>query len=176
MGYTTYFDGKLSIDPPLTKEQVNYINKFSDTRRMQRDPAKLANLPDPIREAVDLPLGVNGGYYVGSTCDFLSGQDRDEVIQYNSPPSGQPGLWCQWVVSDDGSTLEWDGEEKFYEYGNWLRYLIEHFFSKWGRTLEGEISWQGEESDDRGVIYVHRDGYVEEVFDNLTNPGPSWEK
>ena len=176
MGYTTYFDGKLSIDPPLTKEQVNYINKFSDTRRMQRDPAKLANLPDPIREAVDLPLGVNGGYYVGSTCDFLSGQDRDEVIQYNSPPSGQPGLWCQWVVSDDGSTLGWDGEEKFYEYGNWLRYLIEHFFSKWGRTLEGEISWQGEESDDRGVIYVHRDGYVEEIFDELTNPGPSWEK
>jgi len=174
MGYTTYFGGTLSIDPPLTKEQVTYLNKFSDTRRIKRDPAKLANMPDPIREAVNLPAGVDGGYYVGSTSDF--GQDEDAVTNYNSPPSGQPSLWCQWVVSDDGSTLEWDGGEKFYEYGNWLRYLIEHFFSKWGRTLEGEISWQGEESDDRGVIYVHRDGYVEEVFDNLTNPGPSWGK
>lgn len=174
MGYTTYFGGTISIDPPLTKEQVAYINKFSDTRRMKRDPAKLVNMPDPIRGAVNLPLGVNGGYYVGSTCQF--GQDRDAVIDYNSPPSGQPSLWCQWIVSNDGSMLEWDGGEKFYYYTDWLRYLIEHFFSKWNRTLEGEISWQGEESDDRGIIYVHKNGSVEEVFDDLTNPGPSWGK
>lgn len=168
MGYHTEFSGQLTIEPPLTKEQVQYINKFSDTRRMQRDPDQLAHMPDPIREAVNLPLGVNGGYYVG--------QDRDAVIEYNRPPSGQPGLWCQWVVSHDGSVLEWDGGEKFYEYGDWLRYLIEHFFSKWGRTLEGKICWQGEESDDRGIIYVHRDGSVEEIPDELTNPGPSWGK
>jgi hypothetical protein len=141
---------------------------------MKRDPAKLANMPDPIREAVNLPIEVNGGYYVGSAHQF--GQDRDAVIEFNSPPSGQPGLWCQWVVSNDGSVLEWDGGEKFYEYGDWLRYLIEHFLSKWGRTLEGKIYWQGEESDDRGIIYVHKNGSVEEVSDNITNPGPSWGK
>ena len=174
MGYTTDFSGQLTIEPPLTQEQVQYINKFSDTRRMKRDPDKLAHMPDPIREAVSLPLGVDGGYYVGSTRQF--GQDRDAVIEYNFPPAGQPSLWCQWVVSKDGSVLEWDEGEKFYEYVAWLRYLIEHFFSKWERTLEGKIFWQGEESDDRGIIWVHKDGSVEEVFDELTNPGPSWGK
>ena len=66
----------------------------------------------------------------------------------------QPGLWCQWVVSDDGKYLEWDGGEKFYNYVDWLKYLIRHFFQNWGLVLNGEIEWKGEEFNDVGKIVV----------------------
>ena len=173
MGYTTYFDGQLDINPPLNKAQVTYINQFSDTRRMKRDPEKASKLHDPLREAVGLPIGEDGAYYVGGR-GFL-GQDKDDsVIDHNRPPVKQPGLWCQWVINEEGTMLQWDHGEKFYEYTLWLEYLIEHFFQPWGISLKGSIDWSGEDGNDRGTIYVHEDGRVEEVFDEITNSGPSW--
>ena len=32
--------------------------------------------------------------------------------------------------------------------------LIEHFFKRWGYTLNGEVEWEGEDSEDRGMIRV----------------------
>ena len=162
MGYTTYFDGSMKISPPLTPEQASYINNFSETRRMKRDPEKASKLPDPLREAVGLPIGEEGCYFVGGY--GFGGQDKDDsVVECNSPPAIQPSLWCHWVVSEDGSTLEWDGGEKFYEFTLWLEYLIEHFFRPWGTSLSGSIDWSGQDVDDRGTIHVHEDGRVEEV-------------
>jgi hypothetical protein len=67
-------------------------------------------------------------------------------------------LWCQWEVSNKASNkqqvLAWDGGEKFYNYTEWLKYLINHFFSKWGVMLNGSIEWEGEESSDKGIIVV----------------------
>ena len=149
MGYSTDFEGSMKINPPLSPEQVEYINTFSRTRRMKRDLAE--QLPDPIREAVGLPIGDEGAYFVGGT-GFM-GQDRDSsVVDGNRPPSGQPGLWCQWEVSKDGTELYWDGGEKFYDYVDWLQYLYNNFFSVWGNNLDGEITWQGQEPDDKGKI------------------------
>jgi hypothetical protein len=34
MGYTTIFDGQISVEPPLNPEEIKYLNKFADTRRM----------------------------------------------------------------------------------------------------------------------------------------------
>ena len=39
--------------------------------------------------------------------------------------------------------------------------------------LNGQVSWQGEDSADSGVIYV-KDNQVEAVENKTTNPGPSW--
>jgi hypothetical protein len=50
--------------------------------------------------------------------------------------------------------LGWDGNEKFYHYIEWLQYLIQHFFEKWGIKLNGEVEWQGEDSSDFGKIIV----------------------
>ena len=50
--------------------------------------------------------------------------------------------------------MEWDGGEKFYNYVEWLEYLIQHFFDKWGVKLNGEITWEGEDSGDMGKIVV----------------------
>ncbi len=67
---------------------------------------------------------------------------------------GMPGFWCQWTASDDGKFLEWDGGEKFYNYIEWLEYLLEHFIVPWGNKLNGEVQWEGEESGDLGKIKV----------------------
>jgi len=165
MGYTTEFNGRFDLDRPLTKEQAAYLAQFSETRRMSRDPEVIGKLPDRLREAVGLPLGPQACYYVGSTESF--GQDRVGVTDYNDPPEGQPGLWCQWAPTPDSKGIEWNGAEKFYYYVEWLEYLIEHFLEPWGYTLNGVVLWEGEEEDDLGTIriednVVSAEGHAEE--------------
>lgn len=185
MGYTTDFEGAFTLTPAATREQVAYINAFSRTRRMKRNAELTTQRPDPIREAVGLPVGEDGCYFVGA--DLANhGQEFNapDVIDSNEPPGAptfeqfrgsdflksysafdkalkdaikngsQPGLWCQWELTDSGEQLEWDGSEKFYNYVEWLRYLINNFFAPWGITLNGEIEWFGEDRNDRGKIVV----------------------
>lgn len=153
MGYTTEFTGSFTVEPPLSEAHATYIKQFGDTRRMKRDANVALTLPDPIRESVGLPVGKQGCYFVGG--GGYAGQDRDKsIIDYNNPPDGQPGLWCQWVPTHDRDGIEWDGSEKFYYYVEWLKYLIQHFLKPWGYTVNGDVEWQGEEREDRGVLRV----------------------
>lgn len=153
MGYTTDFDGEFKITPPLSQKHVAYLTKFAQTRRMARDVQKTARRPDPFREAASLPVGPQGAYFVNES--GMSGQDNGpDVTNSNGPPTGQPGLWCQWTPSEDGATLGWDGGEKFYNYVEWLEYLIAHFLKPWGYQLNGTVTWSGEESSDHGQIVV----------------------
>lgn len=164
MGYTTYFNGEFTVTPPLAPEQVAYLKAFADTRRMKRDPAIVINLYDPLRIAAGIPeVGIDGEYYVGSTDDpggegaWFSGHGQvkdDSILNYNHEPATQPGLWCQWVPSDDGTTIAWDQGEKFYSYVEWITYIIEHFLTRWGRTLNGTVSWSGEDDYDMGLIRI----------------------
>jgi hypothetical protein len=130
------------------------------------------NNPDEI-------YGFKGEYFVGA--GGFAGQDSDgSVIDYNSASGEigwedykgdwdlrnelqktlnadkikQPGLWLQWELNEDGTELAWNGSEKFYNYIEWLQYLIQHFFEPWGIKLNGEIEWVGEDSSDRGKIVV----------------------
>lgn len=153
MGYTTDFYGSFQLDKPLSPEQVAYINKFNETRRMARDTAMLESEPDPTRLAVGLPLGPEGAYFVGAEGNYGQG-DHHSILNYNVPPSGQPGLWCQWRASGDGTRIEWDEGEKFYCYVQWLEYLILHFLEPWGYVLKGKVTWEGEEHTDMGIIVV----------------------
>lgn len=184
MGYTTDFSGEFLVDPVLSPEHREYLTAFSKTRRMKRDETKAAALPDPIREAVGLPVGKDGAYFVGGE-GFMGQHTDDSVLDYNSPPGvpshkelypngfsmeafeaarqkeaqaiadgAQPGLWCQWIPTEDGTAIVWDEGEKFYDYIEWLDYLIRHFLKPWGYTLTGGVEWQGEDPDDRGRILV----------------------
>jgi hypothetical protein len=154
VGYTTEFAGAFNLDKPLSAVQVAYLRAFCTSRRMQRDAKITATLPDPLRERVGLPVGVEGGYYVGAA-ELDRGQARTlDIIGYNTPPSGQPGLWCKWALTGDGAAIRWSGAEKFYHYVEWLKYLIEHFLAPWGYVLSGEVTWQGEEPADTGKIIV----------------------
>jgi hypothetical protein len=155
MGYTTQLEGQFNLDKPLTVAHMAYLKKFAETRRMRRqaDTYYLEDMADLTREAVGLPLGDEGGYFVGET--GMMGQTHDaSIIDYNSPPKGQPGLWCQWEPNAQGTAIVWDGSEKFYEYVKWIKYLIEHFLQPWGYIANGEVKWQGENDADTGTIII----------------------
>lgn len=197
MGYTTEFVDHFQLDKPLTPEHKAYLHRFADIRHVQRDPEKLqqlldaGELSDSVREAVGLPVGPEGCFYVGENNDkdwmAHCGQVSDSSkVDDNHPPGNpgyfgegspkeyaQPSLWCQWKPTEDGEGIEWDGNEKFYCYVEWLRYLIDSFIAPWGYKLNGEVSWSGEEAGDIGIIYV-KDNEVQGVESQIINPEPTW--
>lgn len=154
MGYHTDFEGEFQITPSLSVTHKQYLLEFSEIRHMKRDASLVEGIADPIREAVGLPVGEEGAY-------FLAGQDPHgikfndpSVLSNGSPPTGQPGLWCLWSPSSDGKLLIWNEAENFYHYIEWLKYLKDHFFNPWGYSLNGEVEWWGEDLYDYGVIRV----------------------
>jgi hypothetical protein len=152
MGYTTYFEGKIEIVPPLNQQEIDYLTKFAETRRMDR---------------------ARGPYFVGGE-GFRGQGDDSDVRNSNQPDSSQPGLWCQWVPTTDGKFIEWDQNEKFYSAKEWMQYIIKHFIGEHpaakaevgaldflqGHKCNGLITADGEDSDDHWQI---------EVVDNIVN-------
>lgn len=124
---------------------------------------------------------------MGYTTDFRGAFKLDRplnVLQVTTlkefaeePHSGPdvPGSWCQWVPTEDGTGIEWDGTEKFYSYTEWLEYLVEHFLKPWGLVLSGSVVWHGEESGDSGVIYA-KDNRVKAVPDEVVRQEPDWDE
>ncbi len=76
-------------------------------------------------------------------------------------------------VSDDRSLILPEEDESRPGFGMWLRLLLDHFLSARGYVLNGQVSWEGEDPDDRGTLYV-RDNAIEIVDDLIFNAGPSW--
>ena len=87
---------------------------------------------------------------------------------------GAPGVWCQWVPTEDGEGIEWDGNEKFYRYTEWLEYLVEKYLKPWGLSLSGSVTWHGEDAGDSGVVYA-KDNRVKAVADESVRKEPDWE-
>jgi len=150
IGYSTDFIGKLAFNKPLAEEDREFLKKFSETRRMARN--------------VDEKYGEEGEFYVeGEDGDWGHGQGRESnIIDYNRPPKTQPSLWCQWIPSEDGKYLEWDGGEKFYNYVEWLMYIIANITAPRGYILSGVIEWQGEDEEDTGRIIVENNNVTVE--------------
>jgi hypothetical protein len=165
MGYTTDFYGSIAIDPPLNEAECDYLRRFAETRRMDRE---------------------RGPYFVDGSGPYGQGEDSD-VRDRNARAAGQPGLWCQWVPNDEGTCLEWDGGEKFYEAEQWMAYLITHFLRlgahanaavdpqfadfTFDHILDGEIEAIGEEPDDRWLLRVaHNEVFVLEGHVVYGNP------
>lgn len=143
MGYTTDFTGQIKVDPPLSVQEVEYINKFNGTRRMNRQQG---------------PYFVGGGGMMGQA-------EGEDIIDYNVPPRGQPGLWCNWKSTECGGFIEWDGGEKFYYAEEWMTFLIKHFIGDnpeaskelpflCKHNLNGVIEAQGEEASDKWSLIV----------------------
>jgi len=148
MGYTTYFYGSVSVEPPLNETEVQYLRKFSYSRRMHRE---------------------KGPYFVDGEGFRGQGPDPD-ILDQSQPSIGQPGLWCQWLPTDDGNEIVWDEGEKFYYAPEWMKYLIQHFLAPgaiaslsgdpqfadftFNHTVNGVICAEGEESSDRWDLIV----------------------
>lgn len=144
MGYDTDFSGAIGVSPALPQEWVdrwnNALNNAPTSIPLSSDAEKPQMLPDWPRE-----------------------------IDGNPQPEG----WCQWVLVNDVSrawtSIEWDGNEKFYEHAEWLMYLIaaiRHDFPD--SHFDGEIEWRGEDWDDHG-FYRIKDGAVTTTGANYTD-------
>lgn len=148
MGYTTWFEGELTPNKPFKKEFVNYINAFSKKRHEPRDVEIIKHSdPDWAKHCLDGNLGPYGMYYVGGFDEEII--DRSAAKGYTCP-----GYRCDWHINEKTGVVEWNGAEKFYEYTDWLIFLIENFFEPAGYILNGEFIWIGEDSEDRGKISV----------------------
>jgi hypothetical protein len=142
MGYTTEFEGSFKITPTLKQEDIIYLNKFSQSRRRGR-------------KGLGEEFGVEGEFFVDGSEEFGQGKDSN-IIDYSVPPKTQPGLWCNWEPNENGTELKWNGAEKFYNYIEWLNYLIDKILKPRGYTLDGEVTWQGEEDSDKGKMIVKK--------------------
>ncbi len=144
MGYQTEFEGRIEIEPALNAEEIAYLLKFSETRRMDRK---------------------NGPYFVDGNGFAGQGNGPDQIYHHSYPPAGQPGLWCKWAPTEDGTALEWNEHEKFYDSAEWMQYLMDHFVGYTpaakselpflqGHVCNGVIAAQGEHVDDTWLLMV----------------------
>lgn len=141
------------MNKKLDDETATFLTKLANTRRVKRK--------------VDPKYGVEGEFYVDGK-GFKGQEDDETVIDGNSPPKTQPGLWCQWIPSDDHQGLEWDGGEKFYESDKWMEYIINRILAPKGYVVNGTIQAQGEEMDDRWELIVRNNNvHVEYLNDKI---------
>jgi len=156
MGYTTDFYGQFDLNKKLDLLLHVYLKRFSEVRHMKRDPNKIAQLISLKRFKEYLTLfggvGTEAEFFIDGKENYMGDDADPSVLDHNQPPSTQPSLWCQWLPSEDGLHIEWDGGEKFYEYVEWLQYICDNFLAPKGYILNGSVRYQGEDSDDAGWI------------------------
>ena len=157
MVYRTSFEGSFLLDKPLQQKYRAYLKKFSQTRRVKCFAEQLATYPDPLREAVGLPVGPEGAYFVGKNLGY---EDpvvfEDDTSRFLVPPQSQPGFWCKWTPTEDGTAIVHNGHGDFYFYVEWLQYLLVHFLIPWGYTLNGTVYWRGSDEHDYGCVVVEQ--------------------
>lgn len=189
MGYYTSFSGQLDILPAIEPHHRAYLEKYFDMPHYGYHEDKVATLPDPLREAVGLPVGTDGAFVLAVenpdehwTTDGITleppkvGAREGWLKNMWQPPTGVPNGWCHWQLDPDESALRGpEDSAKFYGYHAWLRYLIQTFFHPWGYKLTGEIYWEGEERDDIGKFDV-TDNVVTECRGRIDYvPEHTWE-
>lgn len=170
MGYYTDFDGHFTITPPLQDRHEAYLQVWLPMEHRAYYEDKLKDIPDPLREAVGLPIGPEGVY---ATCvespdehwtkDGIVLEPRTigerEELRHLTPDTAAwcPTRYCYWTVeSDDTGRCELQAPQsgKVYSYQEWLLFLLKKFFVPWGYTLNGQVNWNGEDRTDMGVMRI----------------------
>lgn len=104
--------GCVWIDPPLRRDELDYLTAFTESRRWRRPGGPYAVPDNPLAECLDPSL---------------------DLSLYTTPPEGQPGLSCPWVPGRRGRAL---APRRGVAGGNglppkevaaWLAYLRDHF-------------------------------------------------
>jgi len=153
MGYDTDFIGSFEIDRPLDEETQKILKGLNYTRHMKRDSIKLAKrLEISLEECIE-KYGKEGEYY---SCFDKNHEDvsHTDIVDHHNPPSSQPSLWCKWHYNEEENTIEWDGAEKFYEYIEWIEYMIKNILEPRDYKLNGSVTWEGEDGVDLGKISI----------------------
>lgn len=151
MGYSTSFEGVFTVcdvrnkPKKLDKDVAELLNGIAGSRRMARD----VSLIGLNREC----YGTEGEFYYPKKGGIQESEDPS-IVNQNRPPLTQPGLYCQWVYDEETGTIAWDGVEKFYNYTEWIDYILKKILIPRGYYLRGDVSWEGEGDGDAGVIHV----------------------
>lgn len=90
-----------------------------------------------------------------------------------SPGEDLPAYMDVFDISEDRTTILPDEDESCYGLRLCLVLLVEHYLAPLGYVLNGEVSWDADDVNDRGSIFV-KDNLIEDVDDVIVNGGPSW--
>lgn len=158
MGSTTNLNGCFQLDRFLDPQTKHMINGICQTRRMKRDVSKIGLNPHDY--------GVEGEFYFPNEAAIID--DDKSILNYNLPPSTQPGLWCGWCYNAEKNAIEWECKEKFYyfsillisNYIEWIQYIIKKILTPRNYILNGDVHWKGEDKNDYGTISI-RDNHVQ---------------
>lgn len=166
MGYCTWFDGHFKLEKPLAPHHLAYLQAFYDVPHVHWDGDLVNQHPDPLREAVGLPLGENGCSFTGHgfldeycyppwsyTGSKETGPAPTDPAYLGKVCPGTPYHHCPWKPNDDGTELFVPGD-KPYKYIEWLHFLVDHFLTPWNALLNGKMTWHGEWDHDAGIIIV----------------------
>lgn len=139
MGERVATIGHMDVRPALNDEEYSYLTGFAESRRWRRPEGGLWVAPTPF------DFGDDRAY------------DRED---YNTPPDGQPSLWCSWRPSCEGRCLSVvDIEQQPRQLVGWLRFLIDEFLSPQARAVGHpgfeDFSFDHEVS---GVVVTHHQG------------------
>jgi hypothetical protein len=174
MGYSTDFEGYMTIKgnvPKITQDELNDFDGLINGKYAHEFPSSTSNFIEDLTEKGvlillnflqntrrmkrNLSLITDVPNYYGIEGEFFVHKDMNQggVVDHNKQPSSQPSLWCLWVITENNGEiqLEWNGEEKFYEYKEWLEYYANILNSK-GMELEGYIQYQGDDEEDFGTL------------------------
>lgn len=105
------FEGRIEIQPPLNSAEIEYLTAFAWTRHMHRGKS-----PFYVRQVNDIT-------------DYCNSDESDapDVVNEHTPPPGQPGLWCDFKPTPDGTAIVWNGSEKTRYAKKWIEYIITRF-------------------------------------------------
>lgn len=167
MGYTTDFEGEISITPMLPDHYVAAFNERQTRRNNMFGDGDEGSF-DHIEhgkwgydgEGNSPPEGTRNrlGSWANSSLD--RGHDGGRV-------SAVPSCWCQWRLDQrphplgDVTSLGWDGGEKFNGYAEWLQYVVNIIKRDHPEVkFDGVIHWSGEDDHDLGFLEITEDGKV----------------
>lgn len=147
----TRFDGNFLLDKPLTPEHKDALQAFADRPHMKWNTQLLNDYPDLPPEAIGLPIGTYGCYFIGG----LESDDDRSWVEHSAvicptPPAVPPYL-VRWSPDEEEKWAQQDGK-KFYI--DWLRFQLNDFLIPWGYVLNGRVTWEGELPGDVGTIVV----------------------
>lgn len=137
------FQGHFTLNKQLTPALHEFLNKLNQSRRMGR--------------FCDNEIyGFQGEFYVDDAAV--------PILNTNTPPITQPSLYCCWKPTEDGLGIEWDRNENFYEFTEWLNYIVNKILIPNDYSLTGDVDWVGDDPYEGGVLCVDNNFITLETF------------
>jgi hypothetical protein len=124
-----------------------------------------------------LDIAKMGYIEVSGAFDIISPLNSEQIVQINSYSNNctrkytnQPSSQCQWIASDDGTQIIWNGNQCFDSYLEWINYLIVKYFEPWGLSLKGSVELWGSSQNDRCSIVIAKNISIndDELYDYAT--------